>query len=46
MWDVLESWSPADREQLAALLNRFVDDLRASRYRPAALRSAAATPAG
>jgi DNA-binding MarR family transcriptional regulator len=34
MWDALAAWSPADREQLGALLDRFVDDLRAVRYRP------------
>jgi DNA-binding MarR family transcriptional regulator len=31
--DALASWSEADRAELAALLERFVDDLRPVRYR-------------
>ena len=31
--DVLDAWSPRDREQLARLLGRFVDDLQGVRYR-------------
>jgi hypothetical protein len=34
MADVLDGWSTADREQFAALLERFVDDLRSVEYRP------------
>ena len=34
MNDVLDAWSPRDREQLARLLGRFVDDLQGVRYRP------------
>lgn len=34
MADVLDHWSPADLEQLGGLLDRFVADLRAARYRP------------
>jgi DNA-binding MarR family transcriptional regulator len=34
MADVLDGWSAADREQLATLLQRFVDDLRSVEYRP------------
>jgi DNA-binding MarR family transcriptional regulator len=33
--DALAGWSPADRQSLARLLTRMVDDLRATRYRPA-----------
>ena len=33
MEDVLETWSDGDREQLARLLNRLVDDLRTVHYR-------------
>ena len=40
MWDVLESWSPADRHRLSELLGRLVDDLRAVQYRPPATRPA------
>lgn len=35
MADVLDGWSAADREQLATLLQRFVDDLRTVGYRAA-----------
>ena len=34
--DALAPWSEADREQLAELLGRLVEDLRATRYEPAA----------
>jgi hypothetical protein len=34
MDDVLDHWSPADLDQLASLLSRFVGDLRAAQYRP------------
>jgi DNA-binding MarR family transcriptional regulator len=34
MADVLDGWSAADRQQLATLLQRFVDDLRSVDYRP------------
>ena len=33
MCDVLEKWSPRDRHQFAILLDRFVEDLRATPYR-------------
>lgn len=35
MADVLAGWSTDEREQFAALLGRFVTDLRAVEYRPA-----------
>src|SRR5438128_1454559 len=35
MWDVLDQWSPGDRRQLARLLARLVEDLRAVHYRSA-----------
>ena len=34
MDDVLDHWSTADLTELGALLDRFVADLRAARYRP------------
>lgn len=34
MTDVLAGWSPADREALARLVDRLVDDLRAVPFRP------------
>jgi hypothetical protein len=34
MADVLDHWSTADLTELGALLDRFVADLRAARYRP------------
>ena len=34
MADVLDHWSSADLTELGALLDRFVADLRAARYRP------------
>ena len=34
MADVLVGWSAADRQQLARLLDRFVEDLRSVEYRP------------
>jgi hypothetical protein len=34
MADVLDHWSPADLGRLGTLLERFVTDLRAARYRP------------
>jgi DNA-binding MarR family transcriptional regulator len=34
MFDVLDAWSARDRQQLGRLLERFVDDLLAARYRP------------
>ena len=34
MADVLATWSDEDRERLAELLERFVDDLRSVAYRP------------
>ena len=34
MADVLDGWSPADRDQFTRLLERFVDDLRSVEYRP------------
>jgi DNA-binding MarR family transcriptional regulator len=34
MADVLDQWSDADLAHLGALLDRFVADLRAARYRP------------
>jgi DNA-binding MarR family transcriptional regulator len=39
MADVLEGWEDRDRDELARLLTRFVDDLRSVQYRPADLRS-------
>jgi DNA-binding MarR family transcriptional regulator len=36
MADALDGWSSADRAQFAALLQRFVDDLRSVEYRPGA----------
>jgi hypothetical protein len=33
MEDVLSRWSKSDREALASLLERFVEDLRSMRYR-------------
>lgn len=34
MADVLEGWSPDDRNRFAHLLDRFVEDLRSVQYRP------------
>lgn len=39
MADVLAGWDDRDRDELARLLTRFVDDLRSVQYRPADLRS-------
>jgi DNA-binding MarR family transcriptional regulator len=42
--DALAPWSEDDRRQLAALLGRLVDDLRATHYQPAAGSEVVATP--
>jgi DNA-binding MarR family transcriptional regulator len=42
--DALAGWSPADRRTLARVLTRLVDDLRATRYRPAAGSEVATSP--
>jgi DNA-binding MarR family transcriptional regulator len=42
--DALAPWPAEDRRQLAELLTRLVDDLRATRYQPAAGSEVVATP--
>jgi len=39
MGDVLADWSAADQATLTRLVNRLVDDLKASRFRPDASRA-------